>query len=155
MISHIIVGQDGFLEINKNTLNMTEVLTRDKSKSYTLIWHSSWTLFYQHSRYTLKVYSGKQGLQIVHYFLILLQCLRGELKKVILGVVEHCTLSQLWTRRLQNLSLPSPSWDGQSVPAARTNISSVSDAAVRALSYFGANLNLCLAVMSYAEQFCT
>lgn len=91
---------------------------------------------------------------MVHYFLILLQCSRGELRKVILGVVEHCMLGQLWMRRLQDLSLPAPSWDGQSAPAATTSISSVSGAAVQALSYFGANLNLCLTVMSYAEQFC-
>lgn len=55
-------------------------------------------------------------------------------------------------RRLQDLTLPAPSWDGRSAPADRSTISSDGDAAVQTLSYFGANLNLCLITMSYAEQ---
>lgn len=45
--------------------------------------------------------------------------------------LEHCTSSQLWMRRLQDLSLPAPSWDSRSAAAARTSISSGGDAAVQ------------------------
>lgn len=55
-------------------------------------------------------------------------------------------------RRLQDLSLPAPSWDDQSASEARTSLSSGGDAALQTLEYFKANLNLYLTVFFYAEQ---
>lgn len=74
--------------MNKDALNMAEDLRRDKSESYTLLWDSSWTFFYQHGRCTLSLDSGKVGFMnggIIFSFYYF----PGELRKVILGICGH------------------------------------------------------------------
>lgn len=55
-------------------------------------------------------------------------------------------------RRLKDLSLPTRCWDDHPASAARASTSSDSSTAVQTHSYSGANLNLCLTVLSYTEQ---
>lgn len=72
----------------KDILNMAEHLRRDKSESYVLVLDSSWTLFYQYSRCTLRLDSGKVDFMktsIIFSFF----CFLGELRKVILGIRGH------------------------------------------------------------------
>lgn len=72
----------------KGTLNMAEDLRRDKTESYVLVSDSSWTLFYQHGRCTLRLDSAKveflNGSIIFSFY-----CFLCELGNVTLGICGH------------------------------------------------------------------
>jgi len=70
---------------------MAENLRRDESESHTFLQDSSWTLFYQHGRCTLRLGSGKVGFtngSIIFSFYFSLV----ELRKVNLGIRDHIWL---------------------------------------------------------------